>query len=275
MNLLPSLPHPLLLPLLLPLHFRLHCQDAQESQDQSNSVRNLCTLDAFVLMKAEIFKQQSDACNAKSRSCLTCCCCRILTILNLLLLTAWSLGREEAVIQPGLKACWLLPRLGLPHPVQYTLHAHTQPLAVTAHPDIRLYTQHSLVSASIPGNVTQPALCSAAYSSKTLPGLCVMLNKMADSCAVNSEKVDSDLGRLLIIFDLTPLHMHLCHSVALLAEVCTGDDIRIPASYSSQTPVCLVCLQNISSICTTRTSHPRCCEGSYADKPRSRRLNLP
>ena len=106
-----------------------------------------------------------------------------------------------------------------------------------------------------------------------MPGLCVVLNsRLADSCAVNSEKVESDLGRLLIIFDLTPLHMHLCYSVALLAEVCTGDDIRIPASYSSQTLVSHV--QNITSMGTTRISHCRCCDGSCADKPRSRRLKL-
>jgi len=234
---------------------------------------------------------------------LTCCCNRVLVILDLLLLTARSLGREEAVIQPGLKACWLLSCLGLPHPVQYPLRAHTQPSSPSAH----MYTQHFLRSASIPSFVTHSLLCAqqpaaarhwkerkeqkrlrpwrqvnekpsvilGCPGSKTLPGLCVVLNsRLADSCAVNSEKVESDLGRLLIIFDLTPLHMHLCHSVALLAEVCTGDDIRIPASYSSQTLVSLFCVQNITSMGTTRISHCRCCDGSCADKPRSRRLKL-
>ena len=153
---------------------------------------------------------------------------------------------------------------------------HPAPTHPTINPRCHLCTQHLLGSASTPSAVTQPALCSAARSSKTLPGLCQAQHASWQTVVQSAmQTVESDLGRLLIIFDLTPLHMHLCHPVTLLVEVCAGDDIRIPAWCSSQTLVPLFCLQSTSSICTTRICYPRCCEGSFANNPRTGRLKLP
>ena len=44
-----------------------------------------------------------------------------------------------------------------------------------------------------------------------------------------------DLGGLLVVPHSATLHMHLAHPVTLLAEVCTCDDISIPAKHITQT----------------------------------------